>query len=62
MGLGEVETGDGEKEGATAVACSICLETVTCDGDRSTARLQCGHQFHLGPYQGTIALILFLVS
>ncbi|XP_008800817.2 E3 ubiquitin-protein ligase RFI2-like isoform X1 [Phoenix dactylifera] len=38
---------DAGEEGATTVACSICLETVTSDGDRSTARLQCGHQFHL---------------
>lgn len=35
--------------GASAnVFCSICLESVISDGDRSTARLQCGHQFHLG--------------
>ncbi|XP_010914452.1 E3 ubiquitin-protein ligase IPI1 [Elaeis guineensis] len=47
MGFGEVDKGDGGKEGATTVACSICLETVTSDGDRSTAKLQCGHQFHL---------------
>lgn len=30
------------------VSCSICLETVTDNGDRSWAKLQCGHQFHLG--------------
>ncbi|XP_039064009.1 E3 ubiquitin-protein ligase RFI2-like isoform X2 [Hibiscus syriacus] len=30
-----------------SVSCSICLETVTDNGDRSWAKLQCGHQFHL---------------
>ncbi|KAJ3669516.1 hypothetical protein LUZ60_011466 [Juncus effusus] len=29
------------------VSCSICLEVVAFGGDRSTARLQCGHEFHL---------------
>ncbi|XP_078168949.1 E3 ubiquitin-protein ligase IPI1-like [Carex rostrata] len=27
--------------------CSICLEIVTTGGDRSIARLKCGHEFHL---------------
>ncbi|KAJ6928683.1 hypothetical protein NC652_012725 [Populus alba x Populus x berolinensis] len=30
-----------------SVSCSICLEVVTDNGDRSWAKLQCGHQFHL---------------
>lgn len=30
------------------VLCSICLELVVDDGTRSKAKLQCGHQFHLG--------------
>lgn len=30
------------------VACSICLDQVIANGDCSTAKLQCGHQFHLG--------------
>lgn len=30
------------------VSCSICLEAVRDKGDRSTAKLQCGHEFHLG--------------
>ncbi|KAE8685006.1 RING/U-box superfamily protein isoform 2 [Hibiscus syriacus] len=30
-----------------SVSCSICLEIVTDNGDRSWANLQCGHQFHL---------------
>lgn len=29
------------------VSCSICLELVVDDGSRSSAKLQCGHQFHL---------------
>ncbi|XP_006661422.3 E3 ubiquitin-protein ligase RFI2-like [Oryza brachyantha] len=30
------------------VLCSICLDPVACgEGARSTARLQCGHEFHL---------------
>uniref|UniRef100_A0A7C9CFJ5 RING-type domain-containing protein n=1 Tax=Opuntia streptacantha TaxID=393608 RepID=A0A7C9CFJ5_OPUST len=31
----------------SCVPCSICLDLVSCDGDRSTAKLQCGHEFHL---------------
>ena len=31
------------------VSCSICLDRVVVGGEeRSTARLQCGHEFHLG--------------
>jgi hypothetical protein len=31
------------------VSCSICLDRVVAGGEeRSTARLQCGHEFHLG--------------
>ncbi|XP_020580067.1 uncharacterized protein LOC110024438 [Phalaenopsis equestris] len=29
------------------VSCSICLDLVLHKGERSTARLQCGHDFHL---------------
>ncbi|GMP60450.1 hypothetical protein CsSME_00023314 [Camellia sinensis var. sinensis] len=32
---------------ASPVSCSICLDAVTDNGDRSWAKLQCGHQFHL---------------
>ena len=42
----------------SCVPCSICLDLVSSDGDRSTAKLQCGHEFHLGNYQ-TQALLLF---
>jgi hypothetical protein len=49
---GEEEDGGGgkeEKAAAAAVSCSICLEAVVAaSGERSTARLQCGHEFHLG--------------
>ncbi|KAL9228193.1 hypothetical protein vseg_003800 [Gypsophila vaccaria] len=27
--------------------CSICLDLVACGGERSRAKLQCGHEFHL---------------
>ncbi|KAL2231242.1 UNVERIFIED_CONTAM: E3 ubiquitin-protein ligase RFI2 [Sesamum indicum] len=56
MGLGDadlLDDGDGGGGGgkgaeeAAAVSCSICLEVVTDNGDRSWAKLQCGHQFHL---------------
>ncbi|KAL0387416.1 UNVERIFIED_CONTAM: E3 ubiquitin-protein ligase RFI2 [Sesamum radiatum] len=56
MGLGDADLlddgdgggGKGAEEAAAAVSCSICLEVVTDNGDRSWAKLQCGHQFHLG--------------
>ncbi|XP_031269504.1 E3 ubiquitin-protein ligase RFI2-like [Pistacia vera] len=34
-------------KGFGSVSCSICLDLVTDNGDRSWAKLQCGHQFHL---------------
>ena len=33
---------------SSAVACSICLDLVLDNGGRSRAKLQCGHEFHLG--------------
>ncbi|KAJ1283806.1 hypothetical protein BS78_03G154900 [Paspalum vaginatum] len=47
--VGEGGGGDGgEDKTAVAVSCSICLDMVVAGGeDRSTARLQCGHEFHL---------------
>lgn len=54
---GEEGEGVGGKEeekaaaAAAAVSCSICLDAVVAaGGERSTARLQCGHEFHLGMY------------
>ncbi|KAL2469144.1 RING/U-box superfamily protein [Forsythia ovata] len=51
MGLGDVDLlddGGGRGKGTpVAVSCSICLEAVTDNGERSWAKLQCGHQFHL---------------
>jgi hypothetical protein len=45
----EEDAGGVNEEKAAAVSCSICLEAVvTAGGERSTARLQCGHEFHLG--------------
>ncbi|KAK2990627.1 hypothetical protein RJ640_019907 [Escallonia rubra] len=37
----------GDKSLMSLVSCSICLDAVTDNGDRSTAKLQCGHEFHL---------------
>ena len=43
------EGAGGKEEKAAAVSCSICLDAVlAAAGERSTARLQCGHEFHLG--------------
>ncbi|KAH6772525.1 hypothetical protein C2S51_010929 [Perilla frutescens var. frutescens] len=54
MGLGDADLlddgdggGPGGKASAAAVPCSICLDVVADVGDRSWAKLQCGHQFHL---------------
>ncbi|TVU20944.1 hypothetical protein EJB05_30550, partial [Eragrostis curvula] len=48
---GEEEDDDedeGEEEEATDLQCSICLDEVLLgSGNRSTANLRCGHQFHL---------------
>jgi hypothetical protein len=39
----------GKEDKAAAVSCSICLDAVLAAfGERSTARLHCGHEFHLG--------------
>ncbi|XP_012434176.1 E3 ubiquitin-protein ligase RFI2 isoform X2 [Gossypium raimondii] len=45
-GDGGAGCGNGGKSFGS-VSCSICLEMVTDNGDRSWAKLQCGHQFHL---------------
>ncbi|XP_076916343.1 E3 ubiquitin-protein ligase RFI2-like isoform X2 [Bidens hawaiensis] len=37
----------GLEDGVLPISCSICLEDVSDCGDRSWAKLQCGHQFHL---------------
>ncbi|XP_042049683.1 E3 ubiquitin-protein ligase RFI2-like isoform X1 [Salvia splendens] len=51
MGLGDadlLDDGDsGDKVSDAVVPCSICLDVVTDAGNRSWAKLQCGHQFHL---------------
>ncbi|URE03434.1 zinc finger, C3HC4 type, domain containing protein [Musa troglodytarum] len=44
VGAGK-DTEDGDE--VVHVYCSICLSAVKCGGDRSTAKLQCGHEFHL---------------
>ncbi|CAK9157754.1 unnamed protein product, partial [Ilex paraguariensis] len=52
MGLDDADLlndgGGDEGKAASSVSCSICLEAVTDNGGRSWAKLQCGHQFHLG--------------
>lgn len=55
MGLGNDDVAvvdDGSDDGGGkcfgSVSCSICLEIVADNRDRSWAKLQCGHQFHLG--------------
>ncbi|KAI3694961.1 hypothetical protein L1987_77947 [Smallanthus sonchifolius] len=53
MGLEDADLVDdrdaagGGGKGVAGVSCSICLEVVADNGDRSWAKLQCGHQFHL---------------
>ncbi|XP_077219149.1 E3 ubiquitin-protein ligase RFI2-like [Tasmannia lanceolata] len=53
MGLGDTDLsedrigGGGLSFAASLVSCSICLEAVKDNGDRSIAKLQCGHEFHL---------------
>ncbi|PIN26694.1 hypothetical protein CDL12_00561 [Handroanthus impetiginosus] len=53
MGLGQGDLlddcggGGVGKAVAAAEPCSICLDVVMDNGDRSWAKLQCGHQFHL---------------
>ncbi|KAM7273497.1 hypothetical protein ACFE04_028161 [Oxalis oulophora] len=41
------DSNGGEGKSFGIVSCSICLEIVADDGDRSWAKLQCGHRFHL---------------
>ncbi|RRT79606.1 hypothetical protein GW17_00034446 [Ensete ventricosum] len=47
MDLEKTEFSSDGKGAAAAPACSICLELVLDQGRRSTAKLQCGHEFHL---------------
>lgn len=42
------DAGGGKSFGS--VSCSICLEVVADNGDRSWSKLQCSHQFHLGNF------------
>ncbi|QHO34428.1 uncharacterized protein DS421_9g266830 [Arachis hypogaea] len=42
------EGGGGGANSFDSVSCSICLDAVIDNGDRSLAKLKCGHQFHLG--------------
>ena len=68
MGLGcdddvvvdDSDAGSGGNSGGGSIACSICLEAVSDNGDRSWAKLQCGHQFHLGERARDMELWFFL--
>ncbi|KAA8543100.1 hypothetical protein F0562_021405 [Nyssa sinensis] len=42
-----MDDANGAKASSLYLACSICLDLVTDNGDRSRAKLQCGHEFHL---------------
>ncbi|MQL90659.1 hypothetical protein Taro_023258, partial [Colocasia esculenta] len=43
---------EGNGAGPSSVPCSICLELVSTDPrERSVAKLQCGHEFHLASLQ-----------
>ncbi|KAK4778576.1 hypothetical protein SAY86_006104 [Trapa natans] len=54
MGLkSEGDRAADEDGGGKSVPCSICLEVVADNGDRSWAKLQCGHQFHLADCIGS---------
>lgn len=52
MSLGEKDLTKDDLGGGDVMpfvsSCSICLEAVRDKGDRSIAKLQCGHEFHLG--------------
>lgn len=54
-----IDDGDG---GGKSVPCSICLEIVSDDGNRSWAKLQCGHQFHLGMCCKSLKLWIVICS
>lgn len=59
MGLGNDDDDGDTKKSFGSVACSICLEFVSDTGDRSWAKLQCGHQFHLGMCYVDCAVLFF---
>ncbi|XP_017254653.1 E3 ubiquitin-protein ligase IPI1 isoform X1 [Daucus carota subsp. sativus] len=45
--LDRVGNGSGRGNTFPVVSCTICLDIITDNGDRSSVKLQCGHQFHL---------------
>jgi hypothetical protein len=47
-GDGGVGGARGAEPQVSGVHCSICLDLVSDNGGRSRAKLQCGHEFHLG--------------
>ncbi|XP_027350153.1 E3 ubiquitin-protein ligase RFI2-like isoform X2 [Abrus precatorius] len=47
MGLGNDDDDGDTNDSFSSLPCSICLDLVADNADRSWAKLQCGHQFHL---------------
>ncbi|KAK8509835.1 hypothetical protein V6N12_001907 [Hibiscus sabdariffa] len=43
----DVHDGDVAASPSSDISCSVCLDLVSHAGDRSRAKLQCGHEFHL---------------
>lgn len=52
VGSVDDDVNGGEKPPSlSSESCSICLDLVVADnGERSVAKLQCGHMFHLGNF------------
>lgn len=64
MGIGDldlIDDGDGGGKASSMVSCSICLEIVADNGDRSWAKLQCGHHFHLGLSSTSLFFIVVII-
>lgn len=47
MSVSENQSEEGSS-GSSNAPCSICLDPLTNNGERSIAILLCGHEFHLG--------------
>ncbi|CAK9148670.1 unnamed protein product [Ilex paraguariensis] len=58
-----LDDGDGGGgKAASSVSCSICLDVVTDNGNRSWAKLQCGHLFHLGGNMIDVVLVTMVMQ
>ena len=60
----KMDGGDGgleqQQTSSADVSCSICLDLVSDNGGRSRAKLQCGHEFHLGLSKCFLASLFFV--